>query len=90
MSIDDLNNDIEDLEFEIDQINRDIKKAQEGKNTGIVIMIVSIFFLWPLLIVGGIMYSNNNNKEKELTSKRARLEHEIYRIEKQIRSQNQE
>lgn len=90
MSIDDLNNDIEDLEFEIDQINRDIKKAQEGKNTGIVLMIVSIFFLWPLLIVGGIMYSNNNNKEKELTSKRARLEHEIYRIEKQIRSQNQE
>ena len=90
MSIDDLNNDIEDLEFEIDQINRDIKKAQEGKNTGIVIMIVSIFFLWPLLIVGGIMYSNNNNKEKELTSKRARLEHEIYRIEKQIRSRNQE
>ena len=90
MSIDDLNNDIEDLEFEIDQINRDIKKAQEGKSTGIVIMIVSIFFLWPLLIVGGIMYSNNNNKEKELTSKRARLEHEIYRIEKQIRSRNQE
>ena len=90
MSIDYLNNDIEDLEFEIDQINRDIKKAQEGKNTGIVIMIVSIFFLWPLLIVGGIMYSNNNNKEKELTSKRARLEHEIYRIEKQIRSRNQE
>ena len=90
MSIDDLNNDIEDLEFEIDQINRDIKKAQEGKNTGIVIMIVSIFFLWPLLIVGGIMYSNNNNKEKELTSKRARLEHEIYRIEKQIRSRTQE
>ena len=90
MSIDDLNNDIEDLEFEIDQINRDIKKAQEGKNTGIAIMIVSIFFLWPLLIVGGIMYSNNNNKEKELTSKRARLEHEIYRIEKQIRSRNQE
>lgn len=82
MNIKDINREIEDLEFEIDQIDSEIKKAKESKNTGIVIMIVSIFFLWPLLIVGGIMYSNANNKEKELTSKKSRIEHEIYRLER--------
>ena len=80
MNIKNINREIKDLEFEIEQIDSEINKARESKNTGIVLMIVSIFFLWPLLIVGGIMYSNANNKEKELTSKKSRINHEIYRL----------
>lgn len=80
MNIKDINREIKDLEFEIDQIDSEIKKAKESKNTGILFMIVSIFFLWPLLIVGGIIYLNANSKEKELISKKSRIKHEIYRL----------
>ena len=81
MTVEEINLEIETLKFEVGQIENELKKVKENKGVAIVMMIVSIFFLWPLLIVGGIMYLNNNSKANELNSKKSRLEHEIYRLE---------
>ena len=81
MTIEEINLEIETLKFKVGQIENELKKVKENKGVAIVMMIVSIFFLWPLLIVGGLMYLNNNSKANELNSKKSRLEHEIYRLE---------
>lgn len=81
MGLANIETELLDLNFELSKIESELKKVKEGKNTGICVMIISIFFLWPLLIVGGVMYSNNSNKEKELLSKKARIEHEIYKLD---------
>jgi len=36
-------------------------------------MVVSIFFLWPLLIVGIIVYNNANKKINELNEEKKRI-----------------
>ncbi len=44
------------------EIEREIKSAESDKRNGIIMMIVSLFFLWPLLIVGIVVYNKANNK----------------------------
>ena len=55
------------------EIEAEIKKAKSDKNTAIVLMVVSIFFLWPLLIIGGIWYSSADNKLKSLEAEKNQL-----------------
>lgn len=55
------------------EIEQEIKKAESNKSGGIIMMVVSIFFLWPLLIVGIIVYNNANNKINELNEEKKRI-----------------
>lgn len=55
------------------EIEQEIKKAESSKSGGVVMMVVSIFFLWPLLIVGIIVYNNANNKINELNEEKKRI-----------------
>ena len=55
------------------EIEQEIKKAESSKSGGVVMMVVSIFFLWPLLIVGIIVYSNANKKINELNEEKKRI-----------------
>lgn len=55
------------------EIEQEIKKAESSKSGGVVMMVVSIFFLWPLLIVGIIVYNNANKKINELNEEKKRI-----------------
>lgn len=55
------------------EIEQEIKKAESNKSGGVVMMVVSIFFLWPLLIVGAIVYDNANKKINELNEEKKRI-----------------
>ena len=59
--------------FRLAQIENEIKKAEEQKNIAIIMMIISIFFLWPLLIIGAIKYNNANRKIARLDEEKAAL-----------------
>ena len=61
------------LEIRLMEIEAEIEKAKSDKNTAIVLMVVSIFFLWPLLIIGGIWYSSADNKLKSLEAEKNQL-----------------
>ena len=56
--------------FEIDQ---QIKKAEDDKKSAIFLMIISLFFLWPLLIVGIVIYYNANKKINELNIEKIKI-----------------
>ena len=60
------------------EIESEIKKAESDKNTGMILMIISIFFLWPLLIVGGIQYSNAKKKIETLNDEKKRIMFQDY------------
>lgn len=55
------------------EIEQEIKKAESSKSGGVVMMVVSIFCLWPLLIVGIIVYNNANKKINELNEEKKRI-----------------
>ena len=55
------------------EIEDEIKKAESNKVGAIIMMVVSVFFLWPLLIVGGIMYSNANKKIEVLNAEKRNI-----------------
>ncbi len=60
-------------EYRLKEIEQEIKNAESSKTTGIVMMIVSIFMLWPLLIVGGIVYSNAKSKINRLNEEKKQI-----------------
>ncbi len=60
-------------EYRLKEIEQDIKNAEGNKRTGMVLMIVSIFMLWPLLIVGAIIYGNANSKINRLNEEKKRI-----------------
>ena len=57
---------IQQIDWQIATLDQQIKSAESSKNTGLILMIASVIVLWPLLIVGGIMYGSANNKIKDL------------------------
>ena len=65
-------------EIRLKEIEEEIKKAESQKKLAVLIMIISIFILWPLLIIGGIMYYNENNKLKELNKEKKELSYQNY------------
>ena len=70
--------DIMHREYRLKEIEEEIKKAESQKKLAVLIMFISIFFLWPLLIIGGIMYYNENNKLKELNKEKKELSYQNY------------
>lgn len=68
---------IEHLKMRLFEINQQINTAKNNKSIGLILMIVSIFFLWPLLIVGIIMYISNDKKINELEIEKRRIQWEI-------------
>lgn len=55
------------------EIEAEIKKAKSDKNEALAVMIISIFLLWPLLIIGGIWYSSADNKLKALENEKQQI-----------------
>ncbi len=55
------------------ELDKQIKSAESSKSTGLVLMVVSLVILWPLLVVGGIMFASANSKIKDLESQKQRL-----------------
>lgn len=55
------------------EIDRQISEAEGNKNTGIILMIVSLFMLWPLAIVGIVIYFNANSKIKRLETEKINI-----------------
>ena len=62
----------------LSQIDYEIKKAEGEKNNACIMMVVSIFFLWPLLIVGAIMYNKANKKIEELNNEKKQIMFQNY------------
>lgn len=60
-------------EYRLKEIEQEIKNAESNKKTGTVLMIISIFMLWPLLIVGAIVYSNANSKINRLNEEKKQI-----------------
>ena len=64
---------IQQIDMQIALLDQQIKSAESSKNTAIILMIGSLIILWPLLIVGGIMYHSSNNKINNLNSQKQML-----------------
>lgn len=60
-------------EYRLNEIEQEIKKEESNKKTGTVLMIISIFMLWPLFIVGIIIYSNANKKINWLNEEKQKI-----------------
>ena len=61
------------LKIRLLEIDAEIKKANDEKTTAFIMMIISIFLLWPLLIIGGIWYSSANKKIASLENEKKRI-----------------
>ena len=60
-------------ELRLAQIENEIKRAEDQKSSAVIMMIISIFCLWPLLIVGAIRYSDANKKITQLNEEKTAL-----------------
>ena len=60
------------------EIENEIKKAENKRTTGLIMMIVSLFILWPLLIVGIVFYFSANKKIEELNEEKKRIMFQDY------------
>ena len=65
-------------EIRLAEIENQIKSAESNKTAAIVMMVVSIFFLWPLLIVGIIVYINANKKIESLNEEKRKIMYQEY------------
>ena len=65
-------------EMRLAQIEEEIKKATSDKNTACIMMVVSLFFLWPLLIFGAIQYDKATKKIEQLNQEKQQLMFQDY------------
>ena len=68
--------DMKELRFA--EIESEIKKAESEKNTAVIMMVVSMFFLWPLLIFGAIQYDKAKKKIEELNEEKKKIMFQDY------------
>ena len=61
------------LQQRLNEIETQLKSANSNKTTGVVLCVISIFMLWPLLIVGLIVYANANSKVKALEEEKRNI-----------------
>ena len=64
---------IQQIDMQIAALDQQIKSAESSKNTGIVLMVVSIVILWPLLIAGFVMFNSANTKISDLNAQKQAL-----------------
>ncbi len=60
-------------EMRLVKIEEEIKKAESEKSTACIMMVVSFFFLWPLLIFGAIQYDKAKKKIEELNEEKKKI-----------------
>ena len=65
-------------EMRLAEIEDEIRKAEGNKGTACILMVISLFFLWPLLIVGGVMYSKANKKIDQLNEEKRMIMFQDY------------
>ena len=73
-----------DKNFLVIEIEEKIRKGEEKKKDAVVLMIISIFFLWPLMIVGAVMHDNACKEINKLNEEKKRIMFEDY-FNKEIR-----
>ncbi len=49
-------------ELDLEQLDIRIKKCENKRTVGIVLVVISLFCLWPLMIVGIIMWVSANKE----------------------------
>lgn len=60
-------------QWQLAQIDEKIKQAEGSRRNGVILMVISLFFLWPLLIVGIIIYHNANKEIERLNDEKKAL-----------------
>ena len=73
-----MNNTYSMKELRLSQIETEIKKAESEKSTAVVMMVVSIFILWPLLILGAIQYDKAKKKIDALNEEKKKIMFQDY------------
>ena len=63
-------------QIRLDEIANEIKKQENKRIIGIVLVIISIFCLWPLVIVGIILWVGANKKINELLDEKHKIQME--------------
>ena len=56
------------------KIDEEISKYQKRKTTGIVLVIISLFCLWPLMIVGIVLWTTADTNIKKLEKERSDIQ----------------
>ena len=64
---------LQQINMQIVALDQEIRSAESSKSTAVILMVASLIVLWPLLIIGGIMYSSAKNKINNLTSQKQML-----------------
>lgn len=70
-----------DKRIQIEEIEYKIKAAEEKKKNAVILMIVSVFFLWPLMIVGAVMHDGACKEINRLNEEKNKILFEEYFIE---------
>lgn len=55
------------------EIEQQIQRHESNKKVALIMMGISIFFLWPLLIVGLIIYCDANHKIDKLNTEKREI-----------------
>lgn len=64
--------------FQNQDIENKIREAEEKKKTAVILMVASLFFLWPLMIVGAIMHDRACKEIHRLNEEKNRIMYEEY------------
>ena len=62
-----------DVEMQLAEIENEIKKAENAKGEAIILMVISIFLLWPLLFVGVYQYGKANRRIEALNEEKNKI-----------------
>lgn len=65
-------------ELRLAEIETEIKKAESEKSNAVVLMVISLFFLWPLLIFGAISYDKAKKKIEALNEEKKKIIYQDY------------
>lgn len=65
-------------QLRLSQIQAEIKEAEDKKNTAVIMMVVSMFILWPLLIFGALQYDKANKKIEALNEEKREIMIQVY------------
>lgn len=65
-------------ELRLAEIETEIKKAESEKSNAVVLMVISLFFLWPLLIFGAILHDKAKKKIEALNEEKKKIIYQDY------------
>ena len=65
-------------ELRLAEIETEIKKAESEKSNAVVLMVISLFFLWPLLIFGAVQHDKAKKKIEALNEEKKKIIYQDY------------